>query len=83
LSDRSDGANRNGNVTDYLANERTYLTWLRTGIATIGLGFVVAKFGIAIRELTGISALPRQMDCPNYHGGPYILNARVREVIAI
>jgi len=58
LSDRSDDAKRSGNVTDYLANERTYLTWLRTGIATIGLGFVVAKFGLAIRELTGISALP-------------------------
>ncbi|MDA4131100.1 MAG: DUF202 domain-containing protein [Thaumarchaeota archaeon] len=31
-----------GNVRDHLANERTYLAWLRTGIATIGLGFVVA-----------------------------------------
>jgi putative membrane protein len=45
-------------VTDHLANERTYLAWLRTGIATIGLGFVVAKFGLAIRALTGIAALP-------------------------
>jgi putative membrane protein len=45
-------------VTDHLANERTYLAWLRTGIATIGFGFVVAKFGLAIRELTGVSALP-------------------------
>ena len=45
-------------ISDHLANERTYLAWLRTGIATIGLGFVVAKFGLAIRELTGISAIP-------------------------
>ncbi len=45
-------------VTDHLANERTYLAWLRTGIATIGFGFVVAKFGLALRELTGISAIP-------------------------
>jgi uncharacterized membrane protein YidH (DUF202 family) len=29
-----------------------------TGIATIGLGFVVAKFGLALRQLTGVSALP-------------------------
>ncbi len=43
-------------VTDHLANERTYLAWLRTGIATIGLGFVVARFGLLIRELTGISS---------------------------
>src|ERR1700693_568532 len=45
-----------GRVSDHLASERTYLAWLRTGIATIGLGFVVAKFGLAIRALTGISA---------------------------
>jgi len=45
-------------VTDHLANERTYLAWLRTGIATIGFGFVVAKFGLALRELTGVSAIP-------------------------
>ncbi|MGC8506577.1 MAG: YidH family protein [Thermoplasmata archaeon] len=38
-------------VTDHMANERTYLAWVRTGIAVIALGFVVAKFGIIIREL--------------------------------
>jgi len=47
-----------GTASDHLANERTYLAWLRTGIATIGLGFVVAKFGLAIRTLTGVSAIP-------------------------
>ncbi|HLH85649.1 MAG TPA: DUF202 domain-containing protein [Thermoplasmataceae archaeon] len=39
-------------VTDHMANERTYLAWVRTGIAVIALGFVVAKFGIIIRELS-------------------------------
>ena len=29
-----------------LANDRTYLAWLRTGIALFGLGFVVAKFAL-------------------------------------
>ncbi len=38
-------------ITDHMANERTYLAWLRTGIAVMALGFVVAKFGIIIREL--------------------------------
>jgi putative membrane protein len=50
---------------DHLANERTLLAWARTGIAMMGLGFVVARFGLLIRELgarvrnplpTGISA---------------------------
>jgi putative membrane protein len=36
---------------DYLANERTLLAWLRTGVALIGLGFVVARFGLFLREL--------------------------------
>lgn len=30
-------------VRDHLANERTYLAWLRTGIATMGFGVVIAK----------------------------------------
>ena len=30
-------------VRDHLANERTYLAWLRTGASTIGLGVVIAK----------------------------------------
>ncbi len=38
-------------VTDHLANERTFLAWLRSGIATIAFGFVVARFGLLLREL--------------------------------
>ena len=38
-------------VSDHLANERTFLAWIRTGIAIMGFGFVVARFGLAIREL--------------------------------
>ena len=34
-----------------MANERTYLAWVRTGIAVIALGFVVAKFQLLINEL--------------------------------
>lgn len=30
-------------VRDHLANERTYLAWLRTGASTMGLGVVIAK----------------------------------------
>ncbi len=38
-------------VTEYLANERTFLAWIRTSIAVITLGFVVAKFSLWLREL--------------------------------
>jgi putative membrane protein len=33
-------------LRDYLAEERTFLAWIRTGIALMGFGFVVAHFGI-------------------------------------
>ena len=36
---------------DHLANDRTLLAWARTGIAVIALGFVVARFGLLLREL--------------------------------
>ncbi len=37
-------------IRDHLANERTFLAWIRTSISIIVFGFVVAKFGITIRE---------------------------------
>ena len=39
-------------ATEYLANERTFLAWIRTSLAIISLGFVVAKFSLWLRELT-------------------------------
>jgi len=38
-------------VTDHLANERTFLAWVRTGLATITFGFVVERFSLLLREL--------------------------------
>ena len=35
----------------YLAAERTFLAWIRTGLACMGFGFVVARFGLFMREL--------------------------------
>src|SRR2546423_13258047 len=38
-------------VTDHLANERTFLAWIRTGLAIIGFGFIVERFGLLLREI--------------------------------
>jgi putative membrane protein len=35
-----------------LANDRTFLAWLRTGISLFGLGFVVAKIALAVDTRT-------------------------------
>jgi len=42
----------NPHISDHLANERTFLAWIRTSISVIGLGFVVAKFSVWLRELS-------------------------------
>jgi putative membrane protein len=44
------------NFTEHSANERTFLAWLRTGIAVIGFGFVVEKFNLFILALTSTGA---------------------------
>ena len=38
------------NIQSYLAAERTFLAWIRTGLALMGFGFVVARFGLFLRE---------------------------------
>lgn len=45
------------NFSDHAANERTFLAWVRTAIAVMAFGFLVAKFDlflkIAARSLPG------------------------------
>jgi putative membrane protein len=38
----------------YFAAERTLLAWIRTGLALMGFGFVVARFGLFLRELAAV-----------------------------
>ena len=46
----------------YFAAERTLLAWIRTGLALMGFGFVVARFGVFLREL---AVLPDSDVTPN------------------
>ncbi len=47
-----------GATRDHLANERTYLAWVRTAITVLGLGFVVGKFGVWLRYMSLASPVP-------------------------
>src|SRR5271154_6205729 len=38
-------------LRDYLAAERTLLAWIRTGLALMGFGFVVARFGLFLQQV--------------------------------
>jgi putative membrane protein len=44
-------------ATDALANERTLLAYLRTALAFIGFGFVIARFSLFLREAAIIAHL--------------------------
>src|SRR5579872_492033 len=47
--------------SDHAANERTFLAWVRTGIATIAFGFVIEKFNLFIQTLENASSfVPKQ-----------------------
>ena len=52
MADRDPGL-RDRRAREHLANERTLLAWTRTSLTLIGLGFVVARFGLFLRELGG------------------------------
>jgi putative membrane protein len=38
-------------ATELLANERTFLAWIRTSVSIISLGFVIAKFRIWLQDI--------------------------------
>src|SRR3984885_8381357 len=44
-------------LSDYLAAERTLLAWIRTGLALMGFGFVVARFGLFLQQLQLVRGL--------------------------
>jgi putative membrane protein len=44
---------------EYLANERTFLAWIRTAIAVVSLGFVVARFSLWLRQMAEASRAPQ------------------------
>jgi putative membrane protein len=40
------------------ATERTLMSWVRTALALIGFGFIVARFGLFLRELATVDHRP-------------------------
>lgn len=43
---------------DHLANERTFLAWVRTAAAIVVFGFAIGRFSIAMRQLTLLQGHP-------------------------
>ena len=47
-------------LSDYLAAERTFLAWIRTGLALMGFGFVVARFGLFLQQVQAFHVVAPQ-----------------------
>jgi inner membrane protein YidH len=51
----TENPNTNPNrARDHLANERTFLAWVRTGAAIVVFGFAIGRFSLAMRQLTAL-----------------------------
>ncbi|HEX3667094.1 MAG TPA: DUF202 domain-containing protein [Rhizomicrobium sp.] len=71
--------------SDHAANERTFLAWVRTGIAIIALGFVVEKFYLVLIELAQSGSLPvkNHARLPNWQASRFDGGALVIVGVAI
>jgi putative membrane protein len=45
------------NYADHAANERTFLAWIRTGIATIAFGFVIERCDLLLRNFANLDPM--------------------------
>ena len=54
--------------TDHAANERTFLAWVRTGIAMIAFGFVIEKFNLFLLALTSDALSPHSAQLVRFSG---------------
>jgi putative membrane protein len=60
VRDDQTASNEEPDLRVYFAAERTTLAWVRTGLAMMGFGFVVARFGLFLREIAAVRGMPPQ-----------------------
>ncbi|WP_420153228.1 YidH family protein [Siphonobacter sp.] len=57
---------KKASANDHLANERTFLAWVRTSIGVMGFGFVVVKFSLFIRQISAALGRENQVYSTGY-----------------
>lgn len=60
-----DSPRKNPHVTEHLANERTFLAWIRTAIAVMTLGVAINRFALFLMEIHQV--LPEVRHLANRH----------------
>ena len=75
------------NYSDHAANERTFLAWVRTGIAVIAFGFVIEKFNVFLATIGhstfGAAASPQLVERLSMPFGRYAGVALIAGGVAI
>lgn len=64
---------QHASLSDLLAAERTFLAWIRTGLALMGFGFVVARFGLFLQQLQLLQHAPTNRSLSIWFGTTLIL----------
>lgn len=70
-TDKDKTSPKNLNRSVHMANERTFLAWIRTSIGIMAFGFVVEKFSLFIKQISyflGKSGIPASQVPPPLHG---------------
>ena len=74
---------RHGNPGDHLANERTFLAWMRTSIGIMAFGFVVVKFSLFVKQISLILGQEHVIHSKGYSGIVGIILVVVGTVTAV
>jgi putative membrane protein len=75
--------NANSNrAPDHLANERTFLAWVRTGAAIVVFGFAIGRFSVAMRQLVALQGHPVRTAGISVWMGSFTIGAGVMLVVS-
>jgi len=74
---------KRNNASDHLANERTFLAWMRTSIGIMAFGFVVVKFSLFVKQISMILGKENIIHSKGYSGILGIVLVAVGTVTAV
>ena len=74
---------KRNNASDHLANERTFLAWIRTSIGIMAFGFVVVKFSLFVKQITLILGKENIIHSKGYSGIVGIVLVGVGTITAV
>ena len=74
---------KQGNASDHLANERTFLAWIRTSVGFMAFGFVVVKFSLFVKQISLILGKADVVPSKGYSGVVGIVLVGVGTITAV